>query len=106
MFSREAFTNSKDDHSDVCCFSSNTCDLPTQCLDPNNENQQFEIYRKGGTMNNWGGFVAKSKALDGIPPYFLAKKGWKVCASTSPDFELGEAQGLDTTLRVCRPEFN
>ncbi|KAF3945501.1 hypothetical protein ACB098_03G093000 [Castanea mollissima] len=102
----EAFTNSKEDHIDVCCFSSNTCDLPTQCLDPSNVNQQFEICRKGGTMNNWGGFVAKSRALDGIPPYFLGKKGWKVSASTSPDFELGEAQGLDTALRLRLPEFN
>ncbi|KAL0004890.1 hypothetical protein SO802_012451 [Lithocarpus litseifolius] len=91
---------------DVCCFSSNTCDLPTQRLDPNNVNQQFEMCRQGGTMNNWGGFVAKSIALDGIPPYLLEKKGWRVCASISPDFVLGEAQGLGTALRVRLPEFN
>jgi len=74
-------------------------------LDPTNENQQFEIRLKGGIINNWGGFTAKSIAPDGFPPFILGNKGWKLRASTSPDFELGEAQGLDTTLRAHLPEF-
>ena len=91
---------------DIGCFSSNANDITPQRFDLNNINQQFEMCRQGGTMNNWGGFVAKTIAPEGIPPSFLGRKGWKVCASTSPDFKLGEAQGLDTSLRARLPEFN
>jgi hypothetical protein len=106
LFSRDAHTNSKEEDMDICCFISNAHDVPPQQLDPNNVNQQFEICRQGRTINNSSGFVAKSIVPDGIPPHFLGTKGWKVCASTSPDFELCEAQGLDSTLRARLPEFN
>ncbi|GMY26743.1 hypothetical protein FCV25MIE_21985 [Fagus crenata] len=102
----DAYTNSKEEDMDICCFSSNANDIPPQRFDLNNINQQFNMCRLGGTMNNWGGFVAKTIAPEGIPPSFLGRKGWKVCASTSPDFKLGEAQGLDTSLRARLPEFN
>jgi hypothetical protein len=89
----------------TCCFGGYACDVPPQPLDPTNVNQQFEIRLKGGIINTSGGFTAKSVAPDGFPPFILGRKRWKVRASTSPDFELGEAQGLDTTLRAHLPEF-
>ncbi|KAG6654037.1 uncharacterized protein LOC122308835 [Carya illinoinensis] len=102
----EAYTNSEEEEMPTCCFGGYVCDVTPRPLDPTNLNQQFMICRKGGIVNNWGGFVAKSLAPDGFPPFFLGVKGWKVCAEASPEFELGEAQGLDTTLRARLPEFN
>lgn len=105
LFPREAYTNSKEEDTSTCCFGGDAYDVPPQPLDPTNVNQQFQIRRKGGIINNWGGFVAKSAGPDGLPPFFLRRKGWKICASASPDFELGEAQGLDSALRARLPDF-
>ncbi|KAB1206512.1 hypothetical protein CJ030_MR7G000032 [Morella rubra] len=101
----EAYTNSKEEDTSTCCFGGDAYDVPPQPLDPTNVNQQFQIRRKGGIINNWGGFVARSAGPDGLPPFFLRRKGWKICASASPDFELGEAQGLDSALRARLPDF-
>lgn len=101
----EAYTSSNEEDETTCCFSGYCCDSPPQPLDPTNENQQFQIRRKGGIVYDWFGFTAKPKAPDGFPPFILGRKGWKLHASNSPAFELGEAQGLDTTLRARLPEF-
>jgi len=45
-------------------------------------------------------------APDGIPPYFLRRKGWTVSTSTARDFELKEAAGLDRNLRARLPDFH
>ncbi|XP_059446829.1 uncharacterized protein LOC132178405 [Corylus avellana] len=102
----EAYTCSTEEDETTCCFGGFATDVPPQPLDPTNVNQQFEIRLRGGILNDSGGrFTAKSVAPDGFPPFILGKIDWKVRASASLDFELGEAQGVDTTLRAHLPEF-
>ncbi|KAG6654034.1 hypothetical protein CIPAW_05G117900 [Carya illinoinensis] len=74
-------------------------------LDPNEMHQQFEIH-SNETSCGRSGFVAKPIAPDGFLPQFLAKRGWQVHTSTPRNFNLGEALGLDTTLRARLPDFN
>ncbi|KAF3453130.1 hypothetical protein FNV43_RR03565 [Rhamnella rubrinervis] len=101
----EAITSSEEDL-EACCFSIHGKDVPPQRLDPKNKYQQFEISLEGGNVNPLGsGFTAKS--LDGFPPNFLGRKGWKLISSSSPGFELSDdAQGLDAALRACLPNFD
>lgn len=104
---RQAYTNAKEEDIETNCFSSYAPDdTPPQPLDPNNKHQQFEIRIQAKTILNSGGFVAKSIAPDGLPPKFLGKKGWKLRTLDSEDIEIGEAQGIDTTLRASLPELN
>lgn len=63
--------------------------------------EQFEICK-----SKRFGYVSKSVAPDGIPPYFLRRKGWTVSTSTARDFELKEAAGLDRNLRARLPDFH
>ncbi|CAK7326469.1 unnamed protein product [Dovyalis caffra] len=97
----EAYINSKEEDMETCCFCTCISDLKPQPLDPRNIYQQFEIRHR-----NWGGFAAKSVASDGFPPNFLRRKGWRVFTSTSKEFQLNEAPGLNTALRVSLPDFN
>lgn len=97
----EAYINSKEEDMKTCCFCSCISDLKPQPLDPRNIYQQFEIgHRKRG------GFAAKSVRADGFPPNFLRRKGWRVYTSTSKEFQLNEAPGLNTALRARLPDFN
>lgn len=96
----EAFANSKEEDKGTCFCFNYVRDVPPKPLDPNDVNQQFEIFRKRG-------FVAKSVSPDGFPPKFLGRRGWTVHTSTPRDFQLGDdAQGVDTTLRGRLPDFN
>lgn len=85
----------------TCCFCTSISDLKPQPLDPRNIYQQFEIRHC-----KRGGFAAKSVAPDGFPPDFLRRKGWQVFTSTSKEFQLNEAPGLNTALRARLPDFN
>ncbi|XP_059447971.1 uncharacterized protein LOC132179285 isoform X2 [Corylus avellana] len=97
---REAYANSKEEDKGSCFGFSYVRDVPPKPLDPNDVDQQFEIFRK-----HWG-FVAKSLSPDGFPPKFLRSKGWNVSTSTPRDFHLGDARGIDNALRDRLPDFN
>ncbi|XP_059448162.1 uncharacterized protein LOC132179449 [Corylus avellana] len=96
----EAYANSKEEDKGSCFCFSYVRDVPPKPLDPNDADQQFEIFRKHR------GFVAKSLSPDGFPPKFLGRKGWTVSTSTPRDFHLGDAPGIDNTLRARLPDFN
>ncbi|XVE85655.1 hypothetical protein DITRI_Ditri17bG0107900 [Diplodiscus trichospermus] len=97
----EAFTSSTEEDAGTRCFSKYIPEIEPQPAVHHNPYQQFEI-----CPHSSGGFVAKSVAPDGVPPIFLRRKGWVVCATTPRNFTLGEAPGLDTALRARLPEFN
>lgn len=91
---------------ETCCFCTFAPTLDPKPLHPRNTYQQFEIHHKG-RFNQIGGFFAKSIAPDGFPPRFLGKKGWEIhTRSSSHDLNLGEAPGLNTSLRAQLPNFN
>ncbi|KAG2706802.1 hypothetical protein I3760_05G119100 [Carya illinoinensis] len=101
----EAYANSKEDDKGTCCCFNYIKDVPPRPLDPNEMHQQFEIH-PNETSCGRSGFVAKPIASDGFLPRFLANKGWQVHTSTPQNFSLGEASGLDTTLRARLPDFS
>ncbi|KAJ6856120.1 hypothetical protein NC651_037866 [Populus alba x Populus x berolinensis] len=99
----EANTNAKEEDETTCCFGfcRHNPDKEPQSFDPKDVYEQFEICK-----SKRFGYVSKSVAPDGIPPYFLRRKGWTVSTSTARDFELKEAAGLDTNLRARLPDFH
>ncbi|XP_059448333.1 uncharacterized protein LOC132179607 [Corylus avellana] len=99
----EAYANSKEEDKGSCFCFSYVRDVPLKPLDPNDADQQFEIFRKRGPR---GGFVVKSLSLDGSPPTFLGTVVWEVYTSTPRDFHLGDAPGVDNALRGRLPNFN
>ncbi|KAG6654036.1 uncharacterized protein LOC122309164 [Carya illinoinensis] len=101
----EAYANSKEDDMGTCCCFDYVNDVPPRPLDPNEMHQQFEIH-PNKTLWGRSGFVAKPIAPDGFLPRFLANRGWEVHTSTPRNFSLGEAPGLDTTLRARLPDFS
>ncbi|XP_018843692.2 uncharacterized protein LOC109008150 [Juglans regia] len=101
----EAYANSKEDDKGTCCCFNYIKDVPPKPLDPNEMHQQFEIH-PNETSCGRSGFVAKPIAPDGFLPRFLARRGWQVRTSTPRNFSLGEAPGLDTTLRARLPDFS
>ncbi|KAJ4706741.1 Protein of unknown function (DUF1262) [Melia azedarach] len=96
----EAFTNSKEEDMSTCCFCQVIKDRKPEPFDPNNIYQQIEIY-----CGRWGSFSAKSVEPDGFPPKFL-REGWSLEIQTPRNFDLGEAPGLDNTLRARLPDFS
>ncbi|XP_024194217.1 uncharacterized protein LOC112197684 [Rosa chinensis] len=104
----EGYTSSKEDETDMdpCCFSSCSNDVKPQRFDPKNLYQQYQIDLHRKLVNISGGFVANSMATDGCPPDALWRRGWKLTCSTAQEFELGDAPGLDTTLRAQLPGFD
>lgn len=104
----EGYTSSKEDAMamDTCCFSSCSNDVKPQRFDPKNLYQQYQIDLHRKIVNISGGFVANSMAKDGCPPEALWRRGWKLTSSAAHEFELGDAPGLDTTLRAQLPGFD
>lgn len=106
-FYRKAFTSSKEEDLEAFCFSSYAPDSPPQSLDTKNPYQQMKLCLQGRKIIPCSsGFVAKSVASDGYLPGFLGRKGWKLGSSDSRQFELGDANGLDTDLRARLPNFD
>ncbi|KAG2709989.1 hypothetical protein I3843_04G004400 [Carya illinoinensis] len=85
----------------TCCFSDTLRDKRAKPFNLRDLYQQVQIH-----SHQSGGFFAKSIAPDGIPPKFLRKKGWKVRGSSFNRVRLGEALGLDASLRELLPDFN
>ncbi|OVA06429.1 hypothetical protein BVC80_479g2 [Macleaya cordata] len=85
----------------ACCFCNIINDVKPRVFDHRDIYQQVEIFKGNG------GFAAKSVAPDGFPPYFLRRKGWKIYTPGSYHCQLGEALGLDVSLRKrLLPELN
>ncbi|PIN10929.1 hypothetical protein CDL12_16474 [Handroanthus impetiginosus] len=99
----EAFTCSREEDKITCCFCRCIKDIKPKPLDPSNIYQQFHIIPYEGLCAPYGTFFATSITSDGFPPYFLRRKGWKTRTKTPHNFNLGTAQGLDSTLRARFP---
>ncbi|KAL6139961.1 hypothetical protein ACLB2K_058262 [Fragaria x ananassa] len=84
-----------------CCFRDFLRDKKPVPLNLRNIYQQVKIHRHQG-----GGFFAESVAPDGVPPKFLRKKGWEIRSSSLYRWQLSDALGLDTSLRLRFPDFN
>lgn len=101
VFCRQACTNSKEEDIDTSCCCFCIQDVKPRPLDPSDIYQQFEIIEKKHL-----GFFAKSVAPDGNPPEFLRRKYWRINMHEPRNYQLSEAQGLNSSLRACLPEFN
>ncbi|KAF8364989.1 hypothetical protein HHK36_033005 [Tetracentron sinense] len=102
----EAYTSSKEEDKVTYCFCSFVKHEKSRALDHQDIYQQMEITRQETSCFTTGGFVAKSLAPDGFPSEFLRVQGWNIYASTQHIFQLGEARGLDASLRARLPQFN
>ncbi|VVA35355.1 PREDICTED: (DUF1262) [Prunus dulcis] len=101
----EASTNSREEDMGTGLFNRRYVrDVNPKPLDPSDIYQQVEIL----TGDNYykGSFTAKSVAPDGFPPKLLRTKGWIVTRSTPYDYQLGEAPGLNSSLRASLPGFD
>lgn len=69
----EAHTNAKEEDETTGCFGfcRHNPDKEPQSFNPKDVYEQFEICK-----SKRFGYVSKSVAPDGIPPYFLRRKGW------------------------------
>ncbi|OVA06428.1 Protein of unknown function DUF1262 [Macleaya cordata] len=95
----QACTCSREEDMSICCFCNIVNDVKPRVLDHRDIYQQVEIFKSRR------GFTAKSIAPDGFPPHFLRRKGWKVYTSSSYKCQLGEALGLNVSLRMHLPEL-
>ncbi|XP_077236560.1 uncharacterized protein LOC143878130 [Tasmannia lanceolata] len=98
----KASTCSREEDIGTCCFCNYVRDVKPPPLTHMNIYQQVEIVPRRLS----GYFTAKSVAQDGFPPEFLRRKGWRVYTSTPRDCQLGEAHGINVSLRICLPDFN
>ncbi|KAK4263701.1 hypothetical protein QN277_029082 [Acacia crassicarpa] len=74
-------------------------DVKSRPLNPFDDYQQFEIKKK-----RWG-FQGKPILSDAFPPQFLRNDGWSLSTKTPRDYQLGEALGINPTLRSKLPPF-
>ncbi|XP_009764830.1 uncharacterized protein [Nicotiana sylvestris] len=103
----QAFTCSKEEEKQTCCFCRCVRDVKPKPLDPDEVYQQFQICPYDTGCSAKGNFFAKSLAPDGFPPHFLRRKGWHLCAKTPKNYELNDdALGLNAELRQQLPELN
>ncbi|ONK69430.1 uncharacterized protein A4U43_C05F22810 [Asparagus officinalis] len=91
------------------CFCTLVNDVEPTPFDHRNIYQQVEILPYEDTfrlVSRKGCFRAVSIASDGIPPKFLRRKGWEAYTSKPSHYTLGEALGINTTLRIQMPDLN
>ncbi|XP_068331730.1 uncharacterized protein [Pyrus communis] len=99
----EACTNTREEDTDIgCCGGKSIPDAKPKPLDPSDIYQQIEIVHRERESSR---FFAKSVDPDGFPPYFLRRKGWNVRMSTQYRYQLGDASGLNASLRASLPGF-
>ncbi|XP_021718269.1 uncharacterized protein LOC110686002 [Chenopodium quinoa] len=103
----ESYASSREDDIGTCCFCIPCIrDVkPRPPFDANDIYQQFEF---SVTPTCLGGsrLSAKSVAPDGHPPHFLRRKGWHMSSKSIKNFNMGEARGIDPSLRARLPDFN
>ena len=97
---RLAYTSAREKDRTPSCFwgSYIPCKNPKE-LDPHNIDQQFQVFKKRD-----GSFFARSPGPYSFPPS-LFRSGWRMHASTK-SLTIGEARGLNSTLRSLLPDFN
>lgn len=101
---REAYSSSKESDMRSCCFCLCAKDVKPKPLDdPYDLDQQFQFFSYGGCC---GGFDAQSVVPDGFAPLFLRRRGWTISTRTPKNFQLGQAEGLDSSLRTRLPDLN
>lgn len=98
---RKICTCSKEEDASTFCFRTSANDVEPRPFDHTDIYQQVEIIRTHRHR-----FYAKSLAPDGIPPHFLRRKGWRAYASEPLNFSLGEAKGINTSLRARMPDLD
>lgn len=102
----EAYASSKEEDKVTCCFCiPRIRDAKPRPFDPEDIYQQFE-FSETKTCFNGNMLLAKSVPPDGHPPLFLRRKGWQMQAKSPKNFNLDEAQGIDSSLRAYLPDFN
>ncbi|XP_058195634.1 uncharacterized protein LOC131311978 [Rhododendron vialii] len=102
----EAYACSREEDMTPCCFSNCINDVYPRPLNPSDIYQQFVIFPCKRGWRSDGAFTAKSVAPDGFPPHFLRRNGWEVYTKTPKTYELGEAPGINSTLRARLPNFD
>ncbi|KAF7113092.1 hypothetical protein RHSIM_RhsimUnG0162100 [Rhododendron simsii] len=102
----EAYACSREEDMKPSCFGNYIEDVYPRPLNPNDIHQQFEIFPCNKGCKTGGKFSAKSVAPDGFPPYFLRRRGWQIFTKTPKTYELGEALGINATLRARLPSFD
>ncbi|XP_040382559.1 uncharacterized protein LOC102717642 [Oryza brachyantha] len=85
---------SREEDMTTFCFCRCINDAKPRPFDPADVYQQVEIVQR-----RRGRFTARSVAADGFPYFLYRKKYWRVYASKSKHFDLGEAPGLNAALR-------
>ncbi|XP_048137247.1 uncharacterized protein LOC115727956 isoform X2 [Rhodamnia argentea] len=102
----EAHGNSREEDKGTCLCFRYVKDKKPSPLDPEDIYQQFVIDRRE-TMCGFGGFHAKSVAVDGYPPRFLKRKGWTLRGKTPKNFLLDDdALGVDDSRRSKLPSLD
>ncbi|GAB4840215.1 hypothetical protein Ancab_020980 [Ancistrocladus abbreviatus] len=100
----EAYASSKEEDKVALCFCCRYApDQQPRALDPLDSDQQFEILHTTACGTNQ--FSAKSVTAAGIPPGFLRTGRWEVWTSTPKHYTLGEAAGLNSSLRHRLPDL-
>ncbi|XP_042500088.1 uncharacterized protein LOC122078250 isoform X1 [Macadamia integrifolia] len=100
----EAYATSNEE--ETCCCFNTIKEMKPRELDHKDVYQQIEVIALEMTCCGPSGYVARSVAQDGVPPRFLARKGWKVYTSTPRHYQLCEAQGINYSLRARLPQFD
>ncbi|KAL5727342.1 hypothetical protein ACHQM5_000552 [Ranunculus cassubicifolius] len=99
-------TCSKEEDAVTVCFCNCGSDVKPRALNYRDIYQQVEVFKKPKGILSDSGFSAKSVAPDGSPPRFLRRKGWTVHYSSSYQYYVSEAHGLNFTLRPSLPDFH
>ncbi|XP_073135423.1 uncharacterized protein [Henckelia pumila] len=102
----EAFTCSAEEDKVTCCFCRCISDVRPRPSDPRNIYQQIDIVPYEALCRASACFTAKPLASDGFPPTFFRREGWTMRTKTPKYFELGQARGLDGTLRARLPQLS
>ena len=98
----QAYRSSRESDMGLCCFEGVIKDKKPKPFDYTNVYHQFKVHR-----HHQNSFFAKSLALDGLPPRFLMRRGWKLRSSRSKKrLHLTEALGLDAQLRSHVPRVD
>ncbi|KAK1389895.1 3-ketoacyl-CoA synthase [Heracleum sosnowskyi] len=96
-----AYACSKEEDMTTCCFCRHVKDVKPRPFDPYDKYQQFKIVNHATK----GSFYAASVARAAFPPSFLSTRGWLISSKTPKNYKLGEALGLDSTLRARLPDL-
>ncbi|PON44533.1 hypothetical protein PanWU01x14_266110 [Parasponia andersonii] len=93
--------SSTEDDMGTCFCCTFIRDVKPRPLDPSDIYQQVEVIQK-----KHRGFTAASMAQDGFPPEFLRRKYWQLYMQTPRGYQLGEAPGLNSSLRARLPSLD